>query len=93
MKYECKPSSKIFLLTLPRRYFFCGSFMLFLSCVCYAFVHVCLLLPWKGLTSWLSFVMSYCEFVTFPSVRVFTGSDLITGSDRIGPEIGYLALF
>ena len=28
-----------------------------------------------------------------PTVRVFTGSDLITGSDRIGPEICYLALF
>ena len=27
------------------------------------------------------------------SVRVFTGSDLITGSDRIGPEIDYLAHF
>ena len=27
-----KPSSKIFLLTVPRRRFFCGSFMLFLSC-------------------------------------------------------------
>ena len=26
-------------------------------------------------------------------VRVFTRSDLITGSDRIGPEIGYLAHF
>ena len=23
---------------------------------------------WKGLTSWLSFVVSYCEFVTFPLV-------------------------
>ena len=22
----------------------------------------------KGLTSWISFVMSYCEFVTFPLV-------------------------
>ena len=40
-----KPSSKIFLLTVPRRYFFCGSFMLFLSCVCCAFLRVCLLLP------------------------------------------------
>ena len=29
----------------------------------------------------------------FKPVRVFTGSDLITGSDRIGPEIGYLAHF
>ena len=27
-----KPSSKIFLLTVPMRCFFCGSFMLFLSC-------------------------------------------------------------
>ena len=27
------------------------------------------------------------------TVRVFTGSDLITGSDRIMPEIGYLAHF
>ena len=24
----------------------------------------------KGLTSWLSFVMSYCEFVTFPLVSL-----------------------
>ena len=23
---------------------------------------------WKGLTSWLSFVVSYCEFVTFQLV-------------------------
>ena len=29
----------------------------------------------------------------FLALRVFTGSDLITGSDRIGPEIGYLAHF
>ena len=40
-----KPSSRIFLLTVPRRYFFCGSFMLFLSCVCNTFVRVCLLMP------------------------------------------------
>ena len=69
-----KPSSKIFLLTVPMRYFFCGSFMLFLSCDCFAFVRVCLLFValWspagKGLTSWLSFVTSNCEFVTFPMV-------------------------
>ena len=29
-------------------------------------MRVCLLIAWKGLTSWLSFVMSHCEFVTFP---------------------------
>ena len=40
-----KPLSNIFLLTIPRQDFFCGSFMLFISCVCYAFVRVCLLLP------------------------------------------------
>ena len=52
---------------------FCGSSMLFLSCFCYVFVHVCLLMPcalWspagKRLTSWLSFVVSNCEVVTFP---------------------------
>ena len=54
-------------------YLLCGSFMLFLSCVCYAFctrLFICVL--WspvgKGLTSWLSFVVSYCEFVSFPLV-------------------------
>ena len=41
---------------------------------CYAFIHVCLLVDalWshagKGLTSWLSFVMSNCDVVTFPLV-------------------------
>ena len=39
-----KPSSEIFLLTIPRRYFFCGSLVLFVSCVCHAFasLHCCL---------------------------------------------------
>ena len=39
-----KPSSKISLLIVPRRCFFCGLFMLFLS-YCHAFMHVCLLMP------------------------------------------------
>ena len=34
-----KPSSKIFLLTVPRRYFFCGSFVLFMFCVC-VLIHI-----------------------------------------------------
>ena len=66
-----KPSSKIFLLTVPRRCFFCGSFMLFLS----GFVMLlCTSVDalWspagKRLTSWLSFVMSNCDVVTFPLV-------------------------
>ena len=53
----------------------CIFYVFVLSCVCYVFVRVCLYVPcalWspagKGLTSWLSFVVSNCEFVTFPLV-------------------------
>ena len=56
-----KPSSKIFLLTVPRRYFFCA----FLSCVCHFFtsVHSCLVVTcWKR-ADLLAFV---CDFVIFP---------------------------
>ena len=64
-----KPSSKIYLLTVQRRYFFCGSFMFFCLLFVmplYAFVYCALWLPArKGLTSWLSLVVSNCEFVTF----------------------------
>ena len=46
--------------------------MLFLSCLCYAFVRLLINALWssalKRLTSWLSFVMSNCEVVTFPLV-------------------------
>ena len=46
----------------------------FLSCVCYAFcLFICAL--WstagKGLTSWLSFLVSNCEFVTLGQVWYF----------------------
>ena len=54
-----KPYSKIFWLTVPRRYFFYGLSVLFISCVCHAFasVHCSLRSPAeKGLTSWLLFV-------------------------------------
>ena len=37
-----------------------GSFMLFLSC-CYAFIAALWSPAGKGLTSWLSFVMSNCK--------------------------------
>ena len=70
----CTPV-KYFLLTIPRWYFFCGLFMLFLSCVCYIVcfrAHLFIVALWspagRGLTSWLSFVMSNCGYVTFPSV-------------------------
>ena len=43
-------------------------FYVFLSCVCYAFVCVCLFVPCGHLTSWISFMMYNCEFVTFPLV-------------------------
>ena len=39
-----KPSSKIFLLAVPRRCFFCGFFMIISALFCYAFTHVCLLM-------------------------------------------------
>ena len=55
-----KPSSKLFLLTVPRRHLFCGSLVLFMFCVCQAFasVHYCMWSPvGKVLTSWLLFVM------------------------------------
>ena len=45
--------------------FFCLVFDLSLC----ASVYMCLVVPaGKGLTSWLSFVVSNCEFVTFPLV-------------------------
>ena len=40
----------------------------FLSCVCYAFVRALCSPAAKGLTSWLSFVVSNCEFFTFPLI-------------------------
>ena len=64
-----KSSSKIFLLTVPRRCFFCGSFIIFcLVLLCFharLFVDALFSTAGKGLTSWLSFMMSNCEFVTF----------------------------
>ena len=64
-----KPSSKIFLLTVPRQYLFCGSFVLLMSCVCHAFssVHCCLVVTWRERADFLALVCDvYCDFVTFP---------------------------
>ena len=59
------PPGKIFLLTVIRRFFFVGSFLFFfLSCLLYAFRSP----AEKGLTSWLSSVMSICEVVLIPLV-------------------------
>ena len=73
-KYLCAlmTNSKIFLLTVPRRYFFvdhlCFS-ALCLLCIC-ARLFICALWSSAGkrLTSWLSFVVSNCVFVTAPLV-------------------------
>ena len=66
---EFKPSSKIFLLNAPRRYFSCGSFVLFMSCVCHAFasVHCCLVVTWRKRADLLALVCDvYHELVAFP---------------------------
>ena len=67
-----KHSSNIFYWPFQGEKFFCGSFMFFLLrllCLC-ACLFICAL--WspagKGLTAWLSFEVSYCEFVTFPLI-------------------------
>ena len=64
-----KPSSKIFLLTVTRRYFFCGSFVLFMYCACHAFASVrcCLVVTCWERADLLALVCDvYCVFVTFP---------------------------
>ena len=68
-----KPSSKIFFTDPSKALLFCGSFMLFLSCFLFCFcAHLFIDALWspagKGMTSWLSFVMSNCEVVPFPLV-------------------------
>ena len=65
-----KPSSKIFLLTVSRWYFFCGSFMFFSVLCLLCLSRVCLFVPCGHLLGkgWLSFVVSNCEFITFPLV-------------------------
>ena len=73
--YRLKPSSKIFLLTITRQYFLCGSFMLLLSCFCYAFVRVCLLLHcghllgkgWPLHSRLLSLIVKLSLFHWYPS--------------------------
>ena len=74
-----KPPSKIFLLTIPRRYFLCGSFTLFLSCVCYAFVRVCLLMPCGHLLGkgWPLGSRLWCLIVDLLLSHWYPGSGLV----------------
>ena len=63
-KGEVEPSSKICLLTVPRRYIFCGSFVFFVSCVSHNFasVHCC----WERGYLLALVCDVYCISVTFP---------------------------
>ena len=68
-----KPSSKIFYWLFQGGTSFvdllCFCSVLCLLCLCTRLFICALWSPaGKGLTSWLSFVVSYCEFVTFPLV-------------------------
>ena len=74
-----KSSSKIFLPTVPRRCFFCGSFMLFLSCFCYAFMHVCLLMPCGHLLEkgWPLGSRLWCLIVTLSISHWYPGSGVV----------------
>ena len=68
-RIQFKSGSKLFLLTVPRRYFFCRSFVLFISCVCHAFasVHCYLVVICWERADLLALVCDvYCVFVTFP---------------------------
>ena len=64
VKYFTDRSNAVLLLWI-----FYEVFVLCLLCLC-ARLFICALWSpsWKGLTSWLSFVVSTCEFVTFPLV-------------------------
>ena len=64
-----KSSSKIFLLTVPRRYFFLGSFVFLclVFLVLLRWVDCCLLVACLERTDLLALdVDVYCIFVTFP---------------------------
>ena len=74
-----KPSNNIFLLTDPRRCFFCGSFMLFLSCFWYVFERVCLLMPCGHLLGkgWPLSSLLWCLIVKLPLSHWYPGSGAV----------------
>ena len=74
-----KPSSKIFILTVPRLCFFCGSFMLFLPCSCCAFVRVCSLMPCGHLLGkgWPLGSHMWCLIVKLSLSHCYPGSGVV----------------
>ena len=74
-----KPSSKIFLLTAPGWCVFCESFILFLSCFCYAFVCVCLLMPCGHLLrkGWPLGFRLWCLIVKLSLSHWYPGSGVV----------------
>ena len=66
------PSSKTKILTVPRRCFFCGSFMLFLSCfvmLSCTSVRWCLVVTCFERADLLALILiSICDVVTFPLI-------------------------
>ena len=73
-----KPSSKIFLLTVPRWCFFCGSFVISVL-FCYAFIHVCSLMPCGLLLGkgWPLGSRLRCLFVTLSLSHLYPGSGVV----------------
>ena len=64
-----RETNKIFLLAVQRRYIFCGSFVLFMSCDCHAFVsvHCFLVVTCRDRADLLALVCDvYCGYVSFP---------------------------
>ena len=79
-------------LTIPRWYFFCGSFVLFMFCVCHAFtsVHCCLVVTCRERAGLLALVCDvYRVFVTFPCGILGQMCNLIVSF----PDLCHLAYF
>ena len=70
LQYGFSPPVKVFILTVPRRCFFCGSFLLAVFRVCRVSlsVHCIPVVTWWELADLFALlcVMFYCVFVTFP---------------------------
>ena len=82
----------LFVFNHSRRYFFCGSFVLFMFCVCHAFtsVHCCLMVTCRERAGLLALVCDvYRVFVTFPCGILGQVCNLIVSF----PDLCHLAYF